>query len=199
MAWCHSQSGGSIYTFFVQSQAQNTTSLQLRFAITAPARLQRMHVCLWPDWFWEDFLHARLSDRISELASSGCCGQLVGSKPWSVHHGEDDLPRDNPGVYTRTFNELFKVAKERSAWKIELKGVLASAEINGHYISYIWYIPPWSYFPSMVHWHRVDRSSPSPPGMCGDLQRGNQWLVGRGQMCDSRNLGNPTPGKTSKS
>ncbi|CAE7702575.1 KIN14E [Symbiodinium sp. CCMP2592] len=30
--------------------------------------------------------------------------------------------RDNPGVYTRTFNELFKVAKERTGWKIELKG-----------------------------------------------------------------------------
>ena len=26
-----------------------------------------MHVCLWPDWFWKDFLHARFGDRISDL------------------------------------------------------------------------------------------------------------------------------------
>ncbi|CAE8726516.1 unnamed protein product [Polarella glacialis] len=30
--------------------------------------------------------------------------------------------KDNPGIYMRTFNELFKVAKERSGWKIQLTG-----------------------------------------------------------------------------
>lgn len=30
--------------------------------------------------------------------------------------------KDNPGVYMRTFKELFKVAQERATWKIELKG-----------------------------------------------------------------------------
>eukprot|EP00930_Biecheleria_cincta_P025785 TRINITY_DN18296_c0_g1_i1.p1 TRINITY_DN18296_c0_g1~~TRINITY_DN18296_c0_g1_i1.p1 ORF type:complete len:774 (-),score=233.52 TRINITY_DN18296_c0_g1_i1:91-2094(-) len=30
--------------------------------------------------------------------------------------------KDNPGVYMRTFKELFKVAAERATWKIELKG-----------------------------------------------------------------------------
>mmetsp|Transcript_48567 Transcript_48567/g.113364 ORF Transcript_48567/g.113364 Transcript_48567/m.113364 type:complete len:704 (+) Transcript_48567:81-2192(+) len=30
--------------------------------------------------------------------------------------------KDNPGVYTRTFKELFNVARERTGWKIELKG-----------------------------------------------------------------------------
>lgn len=29
--------------------------------------------------------------------------------------------KDNPGVYMRTFQELFKVAQERATWKIELK------------------------------------------------------------------------------
>jgi len=32
--------------------------------------------------------------------------------------------RDNPGLYMRTFNELFKVARERSGWKVELRGAL---------------------------------------------------------------------------
>lgn len=32
--------------------------------------------------------------------------------------------RDNPGIYPRTFNELFKVARERVGWKIELKAAL---------------------------------------------------------------------------
>jgi len=32
--------------------------------------------------------------------------------------------KDNPGIYMRTFNELFKVAKERVGWKVELKGAL---------------------------------------------------------------------------
>ena len=99
----------------------------------------------------------------------------------SDHHGPmvSSVPRDNPGVYTRTFNELFKVAKERSAWKIELKGVLPSGSVDVTSVTSD-YIPPVSYFPRMVHWHRLDRSSPSPQGMCGDLQRGNQWVLGRG-------------------
>lgn len=32
--------------------------------------------------------------------------------------------REQPGIYTRTFNELFKVAEDRKGWKIELKGSL---------------------------------------------------------------------------
>lgn len=44
-------------------------------------------------------------------------GQTGSGKTFSMQGSAD-----NPGVYTRTFNELFKVAKERSAWKIELKG-----------------------------------------------------------------------------
>mmetsp|Transcript_91538 Transcript_91538/g.296319 ORF Transcript_91538/g.296319 Transcript_91538/m.296319 type:complete len:746 (+) Transcript_91538:103-2340(+) len=32
--------------------------------------------------------------------------------------------KEQPGIYTRTFNELFKVAQERKGWKIELKGAL---------------------------------------------------------------------------
>merc|ERR1719419_1271307 len=32
--------------------------------------------------------------------------------------------KDNPGIYMRTFNELFKVARERTGWKVELKAAL---------------------------------------------------------------------------
>jgi len=32
--------------------------------------------------------------------------------------------KDQPGIYTRTFNELFKVAADRKGWNVELKGAL---------------------------------------------------------------------------
>merc|ERR1711879_456391 len=32
--------------------------------------------------------------------------------------------KDNPGIYMRTFNELFKVAEERTSWKIELRAAI---------------------------------------------------------------------------
>lgn len=44
-------------------------------------------------------------------------GQTGSGKTFSMQGSSD-----NPGVYSRTFNELFKVARERTAWKIELKG-----------------------------------------------------------------------------
>ena len=97
-------------------------------------RLQRLHVCLWPDRFRKDLFDARLTVRSSEKATF--LGHLGASWGYWL--------RDNPGVYTRTFSELFKVqivdvcchdtsnlaqvVKERSAWKIELKGVQHSVE-----------------------------------------------------------------------
>ncbi|CAJ1443868.1 unnamed protein product [Effrenium voratum] len=44
-------------------------------------------------------------------------GQTGSGKTFSMQGS-----KENPGVYTRTFSELFKVAKERIGWKIELKG-----------------------------------------------------------------------------
>merc|ERR1719210_3148878 len=46
-------------------------------------------------------------------------GQTGAGKP----HSMQGTPSD-PGIYMRTFNELFKVARERSGWRIELTAAI---------------------------------------------------------------------------
>lgn len=116
------------------------------------------------------------SERVKDI-------QHVGS-PWS--HGQFNMvPRDNPGVYTRTFNELFKVAKERSAWKIELKGVLPSRSVDVTSVITSDYIPPVTFIDT--DWIEAALAPKACVEIYNEVTNG---CLGAVQICDSRNLGN---------
>jgi len=76
--------------------------------------------------FNEKSTQAMLFDGIRDLVVSMIDGYNVcifayGQTGAGKTHSMQGTP-DNPGIYQRTFNELFKVANERPGWHVELKG-----------------------------------------------------------------------------
>ena len=70
-------------------------------------RLQRLHVCLRSDGLWQNALHAGDKDCGSDRSFTTSERRSRG-RPQTTALLRWRLCRDNPGVYTRTFNELFK-------------------------------------------------------------------------------------------